>query len=281
MPVGTGQRGPDTMYPQSSSPTDPADPLGSESQPQSLADMSTVTGIQTILTLIAAEILMPRIAVLMVSMTASAILTMAPTTRTSLQTKVSNEDSHSPSTITYDPYRILAGRCLQYLPNALAASLIDTHKSDVWSLGETFFETLVRRTPFEYEEGEWFARKADLEKYWVRTMRGKWVGEYDPTSFAKNLERENVESNVQALPQRKDNVMEERRGKDSVSDRTREWKRELEREREETDCESKASDDLDLEQGGGVLGEGGGVLGEGSYHVHESTISNAPRVDSE
>jgi len=80
----------------------------------------------------------------------------------------------------------------------------DTRKSDVWSLGVTFFEILVGRTPFEYEEGEVFEKKEDLEKYWERTvsymrdlpcyrfigirlqMRGKWVGNY---SMSKQVER--------------------------------------------------------------------------------------------
>lgn len=62
----------------------------------------------------------------------------------------------------------------------------DTRKSDVWSLGVTFFEILVGRTPFEYEEGEVFEKKEDLEKYWDRTMRGKWVGSY---SISKAVER--------------------------------------------------------------------------------------------
>ncbi|KAI6016226.1 kinase-like protein [Pisolithus marmoratus] len=62
----------------------------------------------------------------------------------------------------------------------------DTRKSDVWSLGITFFEILVGRTPFEYEEGEVFEKKEDLERYWDRTMRGKWVGNY---SISKAVER--------------------------------------------------------------------------------------------
>ncbi|KAG1818692.1 kinase-like domain-containing protein [Suillus subaureus] len=66
----------------------------------------------------------------------------------------------------------------------------DTRKSDIWSLGVTFFEILVGRTPFEYEEGEQFASKADLEKYWGRTMRGKWVGSYTvPRPVEKLLKR--------------------------------------------------------------------------------------------
>lgn len=47
----------------------------------------------------------------------------------------------------------------------------DTRKSDVWSLGITFFEILVGRTPFEHSEGEQFSTKEDLEKYWSRTVR--------------------------------------------------------------------------------------------------------------
>ncbi|CAL1712476.1 unnamed protein product [Somion occarium] len=62
----------------------------------------------------------------------------------------------------------------------------DTRKSDVWSLGVTFFEILIGRTPFEYEEGEQFSSKEDLEKYWARTMRGKWVGTY---KMSKHIEK--------------------------------------------------------------------------------------------
>ncbi|KZT28346.1 hypothetical protein NEOLEDRAFT_916115 [Neolentinus lepideus HHB14362 ss-1] len=62
----------------------------------------------------------------------------------------------------------------------------DTRKSDMWALGVTFFEVLVGRTPFEYTEGEQFATKVDLEKYWARTMKGKWVGAY---KMSKSMER--------------------------------------------------------------------------------------------
>ncbi|EGN98503.1 hypothetical protein SERLA73DRAFT_110041 [Serpula lacrymans var. lacrymans S7.3] len=64
----------------------------------------------------------------------------------------------------------------------------DTRKSDIWSLGVTFFEILVGRTPFEYEEGEQFSTKEDLEKYWTRTMRGKWVGTIK-VKFSKSIEK--------------------------------------------------------------------------------------------
>ncbi|KAG6817008.1 hypothetical protein H0H87_000904 [Tephrocybe sp. NHM501043] len=62
----------------------------------------------------------------------------------------------------------------------------DTRKSDVWSLGVTFFEILIGRTPFENSDGEQFTTKEDLERYWSRTLRGKWVGEW---RMSKGMER--------------------------------------------------------------------------------------------
>ena len=46
-----------------------------------------------------------------------------------------------------------------------------TCKSDVWSVGVTFFEILIGRTPFEKSVGE-------QRKIWRSTWgtRGKWVG---------------------------------------------------------------------------------------------------------
>ncbi|KAH9924299.1 uncharacterized protein BXZ73DRAFT_103586 [Epithele typhae] len=72
----------------------------------------------------------------------------------------------------------------------------DTRKSDVWSLGVTFFEILVGRTMFELSEGEQFSTKADLEKYWARTLRGKWVGTWTMSKGVEKLLRRMVLPNA-------------------------------------------------------------------------------------
>ncbi|EED78106.1 predicted protein [Postia placenta Mad-698-R] len=72
----------------------------------------------------------------------------------------------------------------------------DTRKSDVWSLGVTFFEILVGRTPFEHAEGEQFTTKEELEKYWNRTLRGKWVGTWKMTRDAEKLLRRMILPNA-------------------------------------------------------------------------------------
>ncbi|KAH8082009.1 hypothetical protein BXZ70DRAFT_631704 [Cristinia sonorae] len=72
----------------------------------------------------------------------------------------------------------------------------DTRKSDVWSLGITFFEILVGRTPFEHSEGEQFSTKEDLEKYWARTLKGKWVGSWKMSSGAEALLRRMISPNA-------------------------------------------------------------------------------------
>ncbi|OSD07458.1 hypothetical protein PYCCODRAFT_1358875 [Trametes coccinea BRFM310] len=73
----------------------------------------------------------------------------------------------------------------------------DTRKSDVWSLGVTFFEILVGRTPFEAADGaETFATKDDLERYWARTLRGKWVGTWAMSRGAEKLLRRMVLPNA-------------------------------------------------------------------------------------
>ncbi|KAF8887180.1 hypothetical protein BD779DRAFT_1528545 [Infundibulicybe gibba] len=72
----------------------------------------------------------------------------------------------------------------------------DTRKSDVWSLGVTFFEILIGRTPFEYSDGEQFTTKEDLEKYWSRTLRGKWVGTWKMSKSSEKLLRRMVAPNA-------------------------------------------------------------------------------------
>ncbi|KAJ3572947.1 hypothetical protein NP233_g2751 [Leucocoprinus birnbaumii] len=63
----------------------------------------------------------------------------------------------------------------------------DTRKSDVWSLGITFFEILIGRTPFENTDGEQLSTKDDLEKYWQRTLLGTWIGEWKMTTEMEKL----------------------------------------------------------------------------------------------
>lgn len=80
---------------------------------------------------------------------------------------------------------------VKYLSPERARGLYhDTRKSDVWSLGVTFFEILIGRTPFEYVEGEQFSTKEDLEKYWARTvsLRLIWLDITNPPfiSFGGN-----------------------------------------------------------------------------------------------
>ena len=82
-------------------------------------------------------------------------------------------------------------RRLQYLsPERARGHYHDTRKSDVWSLGITFFEILIGRTPFEYVEGEQFSTKEDLEKYWARTVSSvlpvPTIGKLNRVRFAVN-----------------------------------------------------------------------------------------------
>ncbi|KAJ7147185.1 kinase-like domain-containing protein [Mycena crocata] len=72
----------------------------------------------------------------------------------------------------------------------------DTRKSDVWSLGITFFEILIGRTPFEHSDTEQFSTKEDLEKYWARTLRGKWVGSWKMSKAIEKLLRRMISPNA-------------------------------------------------------------------------------------
>ncbi|KAI0754696.1 hypothetical protein C8Q80DRAFT_1266285 [Daedaleopsis nitida] len=82
-------------------------------------------------------------------------------------------------------------------PEAFHSNLsYGTPESDVWSLGVTFFEILIGRTPFEYSEGEQFSTKEDLEKYWSRTLRGKWVGTWNMSKAIEKLLRRMILPNA-------------------------------------------------------------------------------------
>ncbi|KAG8798543.1 hypothetical protein FRC17_007393, partial [Serendipita sp. 399] len=80
----------------------------------------------------------------------------------------------------------------EYLsPERAKGQVHDTRKSDVWSLGITFFEIIMGRTPFEKDKGEHFISKEELDVYWKRTYRGKWLAtgtEQFRSQMSKGLE---------------------------------------------------------------------------------------------
>ncbi|KAG8907113.1 hypothetical protein FRB99_005368 [Tulasnella sp. 403] len=68
----------------------------------------------------------------------------------------------------------------EYLsPERAKGYIHDTRLSDIYSLGVTFFEILIGRTPFEEVEGEVFETHQDLQRYWERTKKGLWLGQQD------------------------------------------------------------------------------------------------------
>jgi serine/threonine-protein kinase GIN4 len=81
----------------------------------------------------------------------------------------------------------------EYLSPERARGLThDPRKSDIWSLGVTFFEIMTGRTPFEHEHGEQFMSKEELEVYWSRTMKGLWVGKEEGWKKFMSLELESL-----------------------------------------------------------------------------------------
>jgi serine/threonine-protein kinase GIN4 len=84
----------------------------------------------------------------------------------------SNLTYGTPEVCMLSSIRVRSLNSLKYLSPERARGLShDTRKADIWSLGVTFFEILIGRTPFEHTEGEPFTTKAALEDYWARTVR--------------------------------------------------------------------------------------------------------------
>ncbi|KAN0060557.1 hypothetical protein ACQY0O_007197 [Thecaphora frezii] len=77
----------------------------------------------------------------------------------------------------------------EYLaPERARGDLHDERASDVWSLGVTFFEMAVTRTPFEQQDEE-FVTREQLQMYYLRTISGVWVGSWDIPAELEDLVR--------------------------------------------------------------------------------------------
>ncbi|MBW0518869.1 hypothetical protein O181_058584 [Austropuccinia psidii MF-1] len=62
----------------------------------------------------------------------------------------------------------------------------DERLSDIWSLGVTFYEIVVGRTPFEAHDQEEFLTKPSLEIYYQRTLKAEFLG---PHTLSTDLRR--------------------------------------------------------------------------------------------
>lgn len=117
---------------------------------------------------------------------------VSPAKSGSISRPMTNASRRSATPVTNKPIPFessLAYGTPEYLsPERARGYKHDTRKSDVWSLGVTFFEIITGRTPFEMDDNEEFSTKEDLERYWTRTNSGDWVGTWKMSSGQFNYQ---------------------------------------------------------------------------------------------
>ncbi|GAA6020496.1 hypothetical protein JCM11491_001375 [Sporobolomyces phaffii] len=79
---------------------------------------------------------------------------------------------------------------VEYLsPERAQGRLHDERLSDVWAIGITLYELVVGRTPFEENEEETVLDRAQLERYYHRTLTGEFCGDFIISKELENLVR--------------------------------------------------------------------------------------------
>lgn len=104
-------------------------------------------------------------------------------------------DSHSWGTPEYSAPQVIQG-----IPH-------DTRLSDIFSLGVTFYEIVVGRTPFETTSVEEFLTRESLEVYYERTRGDKFYGEVTISAALADLVRRMIDPSVTQRLQRAEHAL--------------------------------------------------------------------------
>lgn len=105
-------------------------------------------------------------------------------------------DSHSWGTPEYSAPQVIQG-----IPH-------DTRLSDIFSLGVTFYEIVVGRTPFETTSVEEFLTRESLEVYYERTRGDKFYGELTISAVLADLVRRMIDPSVTQRLQRAEHALQ-------------------------------------------------------------------------